>query len=109
MITASHSHRSIAPALEVLLLHDWVMGTEDGQAILTLPADVKYSFPTHVNKGMDAKDHFKKQEEKERVARGLGRVPVGEFKSIFTDARTADDISKSTEENIAKYKTAVVN
>lgn len=107
---------SIEGAIEVLLLTGWVMSDEANEAaeggketVLTLPSNVKFTFPEHVNKVIDARDHFKKEEERVRVERGMSRVCVGEFKSLFSDKREAAVIAADATKNIAAYRNAVVN
>jgi len=105
---------SLEGALEALLVAGWIMSDETNEAgvtetVITLPADVKYTFPSHVNKIIEAKDHFKKEEERVRVERGMSRVAVGEFKSLFSDKREASVIAADTAKNIAAYRGAIVN
>jgi len=98
------------------LLNDWVMGAdeESGAPVLRLPEGLKYTFPEHLNHIIDAKDFYKKEEEKVRVSQGLGRVAPGtgsEFKSMFAekDVRSPEDIEQQVKSNIEKYRNVVVN
>ncbi len=106
---------SIEGALEALLITGWVMSDETNaetgavETVLTLPASVKFTFPDHVNKVIEARDHYKKEEERVRVERGMSRVCVGEFKSLFSDKREAAAISADATKNIAAYRGAIVN
>lgn len=100
---------SIEGALEALLVSGWVIADEGGETVLTLPASVKYTFPSHVNKVIDARDHFKKEEERVRVERGMSRVAVGEFKSLFSDKREVSAVSAQAAANITAYRGAIVN
>merc|ERR1712159_704853 len=79
---------SVDFALQALLEMGWKLDTvnsTDQDCFLILDPSIKVDYPTHVNEIVDTKDIYKKREEDERVARGMGRVCVGEWKSIFKD------------------------
>lgn len=102
---------SIAGAVEALLYVGWEMSTDGEETVLVLPEKVKFTFPEHVNKIIDAKQFFKKEEEKTRVERGLSRVdprPASEYTSLFSETRTADQIQEDAKGNIMKYRNAIV-
>ncbi|CAD7944298.1 unnamed protein product [Amoebophrya sp. A25] len=95
---------SVTPALEALLAVGFEVEEAEGELFLVLPADVKVDFPTHVSKIIDARDYFRKENEKARVAKGLGRVaPPGEKGA--EDARPAEDIAVQAAANLKWLKT----
>eukprot|EP00392_Amoebophrya_sp_AT5.2_P016379 g16640.t1 len=93
---------SVLPALEVLLACGFVFESEQGtgEPFLVLPETVKITFPNHVNKIIDCREeYFRKEIEKARVAKGLGRVaPAGEAKPA--DPRSVEEISGSATVNL---------
>lgn len=105
---------SISGALEALLYVGFVMSPEEEGSdvmVLTLPANIKFTMPEHVNKIIDAKHFYKKEEEKERVARGLSRVAAGppsEYTSLFKETREKTKIDEDAANNMHKYKNAIV-
>ena len=57
------------------------------------------TFPDHVAKILDARDFYKKEIEKDRVARGLGRVaPAG---VVMEDVRGGEEIKRASEAGVA--------
>lgn len=94
---------SIGGALRALLIIGWKFSMAE-EAVLTLPSGTRITFPDHVNKIIDAKDFFKKEEEKERFSRGLSRVAAiaspKEFVSIFVDKRDEATKSKQSLDNV---------
>jgi len=75
----------------------------DDENSLVLPMTIKLNFPDHVNKIIDAKDFYRKENEKLRVAKGLSRVaPAGEPKP--EDPRTPEEIAEATAKNLEYVK-----
>ncbi|CAD7925407.1 unnamed protein product [Amoebophrya sp. A120] len=98
---------SVIPALEALFALGFQIDqtAADGTLFLVLPETIKLTFPAHVAKVIDARDDFfRKEVEKMRVAKGLGRVaPAGEGKP--EDPRSTADIEQATTANLQWIKT----
>ena len=59
-----------------------------------------------MNKVIDAKQFYKKEEEKVRVSKGLSRVPPGgaNWKSMFEDERSAEQKEKESARNMRRLQ-----
>lgn len=90
---------SVDGAVQALIEAGFVSDNSDAEApALVLPAGVKLTFPDHVVKIQNAKDVLKKQDEKDRVARGLSRVaPIRAPGEKPVDKRDAGAVTTSGE------------
>lgn len=95
---------SVPGAVNALIIMGWKFEMVDGtDACLTLPADIRMTFPDHVNKVIDARDFYKKEEDKERVSKGMSRAMGGnspkDYKCLYEDKRS--DEEKQQQGNVA--------
>lgn len=87
---------SVQAAVQALMILGFEYQEEDD--MLILPTSVKFNFPNHINPIIDAEVFHRKENEKLRVAKGLGRVaPVGEKPE---DPRSAEEISTAATQNL---------
>lgn len=80
---------SVPYAVQALYEIGWVF---DGEESLVLPPNIDMTMPKHVSPVIDARQYYKKEEEKVRVSRGMSRVAPGgqDWKSLFQDDRSGE-------------------
>lgn len=94
---------SVEGAVTALLECGFVFEKESNS--LVLPPGVKLTFPAHVVKVQEARDVLKKEEEKERVAKGLSRVaPVRAAGEKPVDKRDAADVAGASDVMIQRLR-----
>jgi len=93
---------SVRPALQALIEIGFRVSSESSDLTdleVELAPSIFLTFPSHVNKIIDAQDWFRKETEKERVRQGLSRVAVGEAPP-YAEARSQTEIDVAVRENL---------
>lgn len=93
---------SLPSALAALVEVGFLFDKES--ACLVLPAATKLSFPDHVVPIQDARDYYRKEIEKDRVAKGLSRVAPTDAKTV--DPRSSEQVAEGTRAGMAWLATS---